>query len=335
MTEPMKILVTGAAGFLGTRLIRTLLSEGSPFANVSTIVAADIADCHVDDPRVDVRTGSISDAHVVEAIADHDLDVVFHLAAVLSGQSEAEFDTGLRVNVDATRALLEAFRRLDTGPRFVFASSVAVFGGRLPDVVPDDMALWPQSSYGTEKAIAELMVTDYSRRGYIDGISCRLPTVAIRPGKPNSALSSFVSGIIREPLAGIESVCPVPLDTRLWITSPRVVTQNLIHAARLQTVRLEARRSVNLPGICVTPQEMLASLERLAGPAVRQRVRCSLDHAMMRVVLTWPGNFDIARALNLGFSVDRTVDEIIQQFMADENVSAASYRRDSASGQPR
>jgi nucleoside-diphosphate-sugar epimerase len=331
----MKILVTGAAGFLGTRLIRTLLSEGSPIADISSIVAADVADCHVDDPRVDVRTGSISDAHFVESIADDDLDVVFHLAAVLSGQSEAEFDTGLRVNVDATRALLEVFRALDTRPRFVFASSVAVFGGQLPDVVPDDMALWPQSSYGTEKAIAELMVSDYSRRGYIDGISCRLPTVAIRPGTPNSALSSFVSGIVREPLAGVESVCPVPLDTRLWITSPRVVTRNLIHAARLETLRLEARRSVNLPGICVTPEEMLASLERLAGPTVRQRVRCVLDHAMMRVVLTWPGNFDIARPLNLGFSVDRTVDEIIQQFMADENVSAASYRRDSASGQPR
>lgn len=331
----MKILVTGAAGFLGTRLIRTILSPDSPFGDVSAVVAADVAGCPVDDPRVDVRTGSITDARFVESIAGDDIDVVFHLAAVLSGQSEAEFDTGLRVNVDATRALLEAFRRLDTRPRFVFASSVAVFGGQLPDVVPDNMALWPQSSYGTEKAIAELLVSDYSRRGYVDGISCRLPTVAIRPGKPNSALSSFVSGIVREPLAGIESVCPVPLDTPLWITSPRVVTENLIHAARLETVRLEARRSVNLPGICVTPEQMLRCLERLAGSTVRQRVRCALDHEMMRVVLTWPGNFDSTRPLNLGFAADRTIDDIIQQFIDEQHVTGASYRRDSASGRLR
>jgi nucleoside-diphosphate-sugar epimerase len=331
----MKILVTGAGGFLGTRLIRAILSAGSPFANVSTIVAADTASWQIADPRVDIRTNSVTDTDFLDTIVSDGVDIVFHLAAVLSGQSEADFDAGLRVNVDGTRALLEACRRLDRRPRFVFASSVAVFGGPLPEVVPEDMALWPQSSYGTEKAIAELLVGDYSRRGYIDGISCRLPTVAIRPGRPNSALSSFVSGIIREPLAGIESVCPVPLDTPLWITSPRVVTENLIHAARMETLRLEARRSVNFPGITVTPEQMLASLQRLAGASVRELVRSELDHEMMRVVLTWPGNFDITRPLALGFTVDRTVDDIIRQFIHEQNVSGASYRRDSASGQLR
>jgi nucleoside-diphosphate-sugar epimerase len=331
----MKILVTGAGGFLGTRLIRAILSAGSPFANVSTIVAADTASWQIADPRVDIRTNSVTDTDFLDTIVSDGVDIVFHLAAVLSGQSEADFDAGLRVNVDGTRALLEACRRLDRRPRFVFASSVAVFGGPLPEVVPEDMALWPQSSYGTEKAIAELLVGDYSRRGYIDGISCRLPTVAIRPGRPNSALSSFVSGIIREPLAGIESVCPVPLDTPLWITSPRVVTENLIHAARMETLRLEARRSVNFPGITVTPEQMLASLQRLAGASVRELVRAELDHEMMRVVLTWPGNFDITRPLALGFTVDRTVDDIIRQFMDEQNVSGASYRRDSASNQLR
>jgi nucleoside-diphosphate-sugar epimerase len=326
--------VTGAAGFLGTRLIRTILSSGSPFPSTAAIVAADTAACPVADERVDSRTGSITDSAFVASIAE-DGDVVFHLAAVLSGQSEAEFDLGMRVNVEATHALLEAFRALDTRPRFVFASSVAVFGGKLPDPVPDDMALWPQSSYGTEKAIAELLVSDYSRRGYVDGISCRLPTVAIRPGKPNSALSSFVSGIIREPLAGVEAVCPVPLDTPLWITSPDVVIANLIHAARIDTSRLEARRAVNLPGISVTPAEMLASLDRLAGSSVRNRVRCELDHQMMRVVLTWPGNFDVSRPLGLGFTADRDVDGIVQQFMDEQGFSAASYRRDSASGRSR
>jgi D-erythronate 2-dehydrogenase len=328
----MTILVTGAAGFLGTRLIRAILAPGSKLADVSSIVAADIAPCPVEDGRLRIQTGSIADARFVDSIAAQDVNLVFHLAAVLSGQSEAEFDTGLRVNVDATRALLEAFRGLNTRPRFVFASSVAVFGGPLPDVVPENMALTPQSSYGTEKAIAELLVSDYSRRGYIDGISCRLPTVAIRPGKPNSALSSFVSGIVREPLAGVESVCPVPLDTRLWITSPAVVIDNLLHAARIDTARLEARRSVNLPGISVTAAEMLASLERLAGTTARKRVRCELNQEMMRVVLTWPGDFDITRPLNLGFVVDRTIDQIIQQFMDEQGVSAASYRPDSASG---
>lgn len=328
----MTILVTGAAGFLGTRLIRAILSPRSKLADVSSIVAADIVPCPVEDKRLRIQSGSITDAQFVDSIAARDVNLVFHLAAVLSGQSEAEFDTGLRVNVDATRALLEAFRGRNTRPRFVFASSVAVFGGPLPDFIPEDMALRPQSSYGTEKAIAELLVSDYSRRGYIDGISCRLPTVAIRPGKPNSALSSFVSGIVREPLAGVESVCPVPLDTRLWITSPAVVTDNLIHAARIDPARLEARRSVNLPGISVTPAEMLASLERLAGTTARKRVRCELNQEMMRVVLTWPGDFDITRPLNLGFGVDRTIDQIIQQFIDEQGVNAASYRPDSASG---
>jgi nucleoside-diphosphate-sugar epimerase len=331
----MKILVTGAAGFLGTRLIRTILSPRSPFPPESTIIAADTVACSIADERVDPRTGSITDSGFVASIAVDDVNVVFHLAAVLSGQSEADFDLGMRVNVDATRALLEAFRALDTRPRFVFASSVAVFGGSLPDPVPDDMALWPQSSYGIEKSIAELLVSDYSRRRYVDGISCRLPTVAIRPGKPNSALSSFVSGIIREPLAGLEAVCPVPLDTPLWITSPDVVIQNLVHAARMDTSQLEARRAVNLPGISVTAADMLASLERLAGTSVRNRVRCELDHQMMRVVLTWPGNFDMSRPLQLGFIADRDIDGIVQQFMDEQGFNAASYRRDSAAGRSR
>lgn len=310
----MKVLVTGAAGFLGRRLIEALLSSTARPA-VSSLLAVDVAPCPVDDPRIDSRIGSITDPPLVAGIVQ-DVDLVYHLAAVLSGQSEAEFDTGMRVNVDATRGLLEACRRLATPPRFVFASSVAVFGGPLPAVVPEDVALWPQSSYGAEKAIAELLVGDYSRRGFVDGISCRLPTVAIRPGTPNSALSSFVSGIVREPLAGLESVLPVPLDMPLWITSPDVVTKNLVHAGRLPTADLGERRALNLPGLSVTPAEMLASLERLGGAAARARVRCEPDHRMMRIVGTWPGAFDIGRPLRLGFVADPDVDSIVSQFMA-------------------
>ena len=317
-------LITGAAGFLGSRLINALLSERSDLPGISRVIAADVAPCAVDDPRIDRRIGTISDVTFVDSIVDSDVDVVYHLAAVLSGQSEAEFDLGMRINVDATRRLLEACARLTTVPRFVFSSSIAVFGGPLPTVVPEDMALRPQSSYGTEKAIGELLVADYSRRAWIDGISCRLPTVAIRPGQPNSALSSFVSGIIREPLAGVESVCPVPLDTRVWITSPEVVIGNLIHAARVPTSSLEGRRALNFPGLSVTPAEMLASLEHLGGPAARARVRCEIDPVMMRVVGTWPGAFDISRPVSLGFRGDRDIDSVVRQFMAEAGYETAS-----------
>jgi nucleoside-diphosphate-sugar epimerase len=314
----MKILVTGAAGFLGSRLIAALLSgrDGLP---ITRIVAADTSSCQNDDPRVDCRTGTITDADFVTSIVERDVDVVYHLAAVLSGQAEAEFDLGMQVNVDATRSVLEACRRLKKAPRFVFASSLAVFGGPLPDVVPEDMVVLPQTSYGTEKAIAEFLVNEYSRRDVIDGIVCRLPTIAVRAGAPNSAMSSFVSGIIREPLAGIDSVCPVPLDTRIWISSPEVVIENLVHAGRMPAATLDGRRALNLPGLCVTPSEMLASLERLGGAAARARVRCETDQRTMRMVCGWPGAFDVSRPLRLGFIADRDIDSVVRQFMAERS----------------
>jgi nucleoside-diphosphate-sugar epimerase len=310
----MKVLVTGAAGFLGSRIINALLAGTGSLPEVSRIVAADTSACPIADPRVDSRTGTIVDPQFIAAIVEHEVDVVFHLAAVLSGQSEAEFDLGMRVNVDATRNLLDACRALRTTPRFVFASTLAIFGGALPDVVPEDSVLRPQSSYGTEKAIAELLVSDYSRRGFVDGIICRLATVTVRPGAPNSALSSFVSGIIREPLAGIDAVCPVPLDTRLWISSPGAVTTNLVHAARLPTASLDGRLALTLPGLSVTPAEMLASLERAGGPAARARVRCEIDPHVARVVSTWPGTLDDSRARRLGFIGDQDFDEIVRQY---------------------
>ena len=279
----MKILITGAGGFLGRRLARALLAGAPGLPEVSTLVAVDTAASPIDDPRVDWRAGTITDDAFTASIVERDLDLVYHLAAVVSGQAEAEFDLGMRVNVDATRALLDACRRLEKPPRFIFTSTVAVFGGPLPPVVPDSAAVTPQSSYGSAKAIDELLVNEYSRRGFIDGIVCRLPTIAVRPGAPNAAASSFVSGIVREPLAGIDTVCPVPLETRLWISSPDVVTQNLVHAARLDASALEGRRNINLPGGTVTAAEMLASLERLAGAEVRSRVRCEIDQRIWRL----------------------------------------------------
>lgn len=315
----MAVLVTGAAGFLGARLVRALLASRT---ELETIIAADLTACPVADPRVDVRVGSIADPSFVASVVGDRIDGVFHLAAVLSGQSEAEFDAGMRINFDATRGLLDACRALGTRPRFVFTSSIAVFGGPLPEIVPEDMALRPQSSYGSEKAMAELLVSDYSRRGFVDGVACRLPTIAVRPGAPNSALSSFVSGIIREPVAGIEAICPVPLDTRIWISSPEVVTKNLLHAGSMATTALDVRRAINLPGLSVTPAEMLASLERVAGAAARARVRAEPDHRLMRVVCTWPAAFDVSRARQLGFSQDTDVDAIVRQFVSDASRGA-------------
>ena len=312
----MKVLVTGAAGFLGRRVIDALLARADNMGPVSHVIAADLIPCPIADSRVDSRIGTIADAQFLEANVDSDVAVVCHLAAVLSGQSETEFDVGMRINVDATRALLEACRRLTRPPRFVFSSTTAVFGGPLPAIVPDDMAVRPQSSYGAAKAIAEHLVTEYSRRGFIDGVVCRVPTVAVRPGAPNSAVSSFVSGIIREPLSGIESVCPVPLDLPLWISSPDVVTQNLAHAVRLPAAALGGQRTVNLPGLSVTPAEMLDSLERLGGAEARARVRCEIDPRIAGMVGTWPGNFDVSRALGLGFSPDHDIDAVVRQFIA-------------------
>ncbi len=311
----MTVLVTGGAGFLGTRLIQALLAAPEPPARVLCI---DRTASPLDDSRVESRIGSITDRAFVDTVVTEDVTTIWHLAAVLSGQSEAEFDTGLAVNLGGTTALLERCRAVGRRPRFVFSSTVAVFGGPLPEVVPEDFVLRPQSSYGTAKAMAELLVLEYGRRGFVDAAVCRVPTVAIRPGVPNSALSSFVSGIVREPLAGVGSVCPVPLDTRLWVASPAVTTANLAHAGTLTAEALGDVRTVNLPGITVTPGDLLDSLERVGGAEARARVRLERDERIDRVVQTWPGAFDVTRALALGFVRDADADAIVTQYVADQ-----------------
>ncbi len=319
----MKVLVTGAAGFLGRRLITALLDAANAGIGVSKVMAVDIGPCDLSDPRIESRTGSINDPAFLETVVERDVDVVYHLAAVLSGQAEAEFDIGMQVNVDGTRTLLEACRKQPARPpRFVFGSSLAVFGGPMPEVVPENMALQPQSSYGAEKAIGELLVSEYSRRGFIDGIVCRLPTISVRPGKPNSAASSFVSGIIREPVAGIESVCPVPLDTRLWISSPDAVIRNLVRAASLSSAALAGRRILDLPGLTVTPAQMLDSLARLGGAKARALARHQEDERIKDIVCSWPGAFDVGRALALGFTGDESVDAIVSQYIMAQASSA-------------
>ncbi len=309
----MKIAITGGGGFLGRLLAQALL--GDP--RVERLVLADAVPlgAWTDDPRVEALCVNLSEPAAAASIAAG-AEVILHLAAVLSGQSDSDFEQGMSVNVDATRRLLEAARAGGRRPRFVFTSSLAVFGPPLPAVVTDHTAVFPQSSYGAGKAIAELLVCDYSRRGFVDGRVLRLPTICVRPGKPNAAASSFVSGIIREPLNGERAVCPVPRDLELWLSSPDSAVRNLVHGALLSAELIGPNRIINLPGISVTVDEMVASLERLAGAEAAARIEFTEDPLVRRIVASWPARFDMARALGLGFVGDQAFDRIIHGYVA-------------------
>jgi nucleoside-diphosphate-sugar epimerase len=320
----MRIVITGAAGFLGSRLARAILERG-PLTDASgnsrevrQLVLVDVSPPAVLDSRVSAVTGDLADPALLEGVVTPDTDSIFHLAAVVSGQAEAEFDTGMRVNLDATRALLERCRKLPRPPKFVFASSLAVFGGALPDPVPDDAVLTPQTSYGTQKAISEMLVYDMTRKGFIDGRSLRLPTITVRPGKPNKAASSFASGIIREPLAGVDAICPVARDTRVWVSSPRTVIANFIVGHEAAAAKFAHTRSVNVPGILVGVGEMVAALRRIAGDAVADRVKWQLDPATDRIVQTWPARFAPVLGPALGMRADPDFDSIVRAYIADE-----------------
>jgi len=321
----MRIVITGGAGFLGTRLARKLLERGSLVDAAGTsrplreLVLLDMTAAAVDDQRVTAVAGDLADPAVIERVVTADTDSIFHLAAVVSGQAEAEFDTGMRVNLDATRALLERCRKLSKPPKFVFTSSLAVFGGKLPDPVPDDAPLTPQTSYGAQKAIGELLVYDMTRKGFIDGRSLRLPTVTVRPGKPNKAASSFASGIIREPLSGIDAVCPVPPQTEIWITSPRQVIDNLIVGHDVAAAKFPGdTRSVNVPGLRISVAAMVDALRRVAGDPVAARVEWRVDPAIDRIVRTWPPNFAPRLGPALGMAADTNFDDIVRAYMADD-----------------
>jgi nucleoside-diphosphate-sugar epimerase len=320
----MRIVITGAAGFLGSRLARAILEHGSltdargELRDVRELVLLDVVPAALSDPRVSVVTGDLADPALVERVVTDDTDSIFHLAAIVSGQAEAEFDTGMRVNLDATRALLERCRRLFRPPKFVFASSLAVFGGRLPDPVPDDAVLTPQTSYGTQKAIGEMLVYDMTRKGSVDGRSLRLPTISVRPGKPNRAASSFASGIIREPLSGVDAICPVARDTRVWVSSPRTVIANLIVGHEAPAEQFSHTRSVNVPGILVSVGEMVDALRRIAGDAVADRVKWHLDPTIDRIVSTWPARFAPALGPALGMRADPDFDSIVRAYIADD-----------------
>jgi nucleoside-diphosphate-sugar epimerase len=324
----MNVSITGGAGFLGARLARALLSRGTLRGQdgreqrIARLTLVDVAPPRGrEDPRVRTVVGSIADPAVVELALGPDTDAVFHLAAIVSGQAEADFDLGMRINFDATRLLLERARRNENRPRVVFTSSVAVFGGALPPVVQDDTAAMPQSSYGAQKLMSELLVQDYSRKGFIDGRALRMPTICVRPGAPNKAASSFASGIIREPLAGQDAVCPVPPETVMWLMSPGKAIDNLVHGHDLDAGELGPSRVVNMPGLSVTVRDMVAALERVAGPAVSRRIRWERDPAVVRIVSSWPGRFATPRALALGFHADGSFEEIVRAHVAETSAS--------------
>lgn len=270
--------------------------------------------------EVESAVADLADDGVADALVASRPEIIFHLAAVLSGEAEADLEKGYRVNLDGTRLLLDAVRRMGGGyrPRLVFASSIAVFGAPLPDVIGDDQCTAPLTSYGTQKAIAELLLSDYTRRGFVDGVGIRLPTICVRPGRPNRAASSFFSSIIREPLNGEEAVLPVPDDVRHWHASPRAAVGFLVHAAGLDGAVLGDRRCLTMPGVSATVTEQIEALRRVAGEEAVRRIRREPDETITRIVAGWPRNFDARRARALGFRAEEDFEEIVRVYVEDE-----------------
>ena len=303
-----KILITGGGGFIGSRLAQALKAK-DPAAQIALL---DVAFPDAVKKSFHCLEGDLASPLVIEQAMGTDTDSVFHLAAVVSGGAEADFDLGYHVNMDGTRALLEACRKQAKPPKVVYASSVAAFGGVLPEVLDDSTTPAPQTSYGTQKVIGEYLVADYTRKGFIDGRSMRLPTVVVRPGKPNLAASSFASGIIREPLAGATSECPVPDSTGVWILSPRRVVEAFVHAHDLPSSAWPTTRVVNLPGITLTVRQMIDAMGRVAGSDTVARVKFVPDARIQGIVKTWPVRFRTERATAMGFKADGDFESIVR-----------------------
>jgi nucleoside-diphosphate-sugar epimerase len=324
----MKVVITGGGGFLGLRLARALLARGKLSAAagaqqpLSSLVLLDSAfpTPVPDDLRLKAVVGDISDPETIARAVAPDTATVFHLAAVVSGAAEADFDLGMRVNLEGTRLLLERLRHCARPARVVFASSVAAFGGELPPVLDDSTTPFPQTSYGTQKVVGEYLIADYSRKGFVDGRSLRLPTIVVRPGKPNAAASSFASGIVREPLNGVASECPVDEATGVWLLSPKRVIEAFVHAHELPGAAWGTRRVVNLPGITATVAQMLDALGRVAGRAAAERVVFKPDARIQAIVRTWPVRFETPRALSMGFRADADIETVIRDYIADEGI---------------
>lgn len=314
----MRVVITGGAGFLGSLLARRLLAEplalgGGPAAPVDELVLLDLAAPAVSDERVRPVVGELA------AIADlDDVDAVFHLAGVVSGAAEADFDLGMRTNIDGTRAVLEYTRRHRVPPVLVFSSSLAVFGSEGPiGPVDDDTLPRPQTSYGIQKFVGEQLVADYTRKGFVRGRSVRLMTVSVRPGRPNAAASGFLSGIIREPVAGQRAVCPVPPDTPVALSSPARTLAGLLRAAEVDDETWGSRTAMNLPGLATTPRLMAAALDRVAGAGTSDLIDWTDDPVIRAMVRTWPAEVRTTRAERLGLTADTSFDDIVRAYVTD------------------
>lgn len=315
----MKVVILGGHGFLGHMLAQRLLQMGDlkgrddASHTIDEIITADQIAPLFPLESVTSVIGDITDPDFLNQVIDEDVTSIFHLAAVVSSAAEADFDLGMRVNLDATRNILERCRALPKPPRLIFTSSVAVFGNP-PAVVQDDTPALPLSSYGTQKVIGEYLINEYTRKGFVDGRCIRLPTISVRPGKPNKAASSFLSSILREPLQGLEAICPVPQDLLVWIQSPHTAIENLIHAHETPSrAWVDGPRTLNLPGLTVSVYEMVEALKRAGGD--HSLIRWEPDQDIARLVGSWPGSMNTVRADRMGFKKDESIDEIIQVFV--------------------
>jgi len=318
----MHILVTGAAGMIGRKLTARLVKDGR--LNGQKIDRLTLIDVVAPDKpsgftgTLELSASDLSSPGAATTAAADRPDVIFHLAGVVSGEAEIDFEKGYRVNLDGTRALLEAIRAADYKPKVVFTSSIAVFGAPFPSSIPDDFHLTPLTSYGTQKAICELLLADYTRRGFLDGVGIRLPTICVRPGKPNKAASGFFSGIIREPLAGQEALLPVAETVRHTHASPRAAVGFLLHAAGLTRQQLGERINLSMPGVSCTVGEQIEALRRVAGSKVAARIRRVPDELVQRIVSGWAARLDARRARDLGFQAEGRFDDIIRAHIEDE-----------------
>jgi len=320
----MHILITGAAGMIGRKLTERLgidrALNGQPVEKLTLIDIVAPARLAGFSDREKTRAADLADPGVAEKAVSERPEVIFHLAGVVSGEAELDFEKGYRTNLDGMRALLEAIRKTGDGykPRVIFTPSIAVFGAPFPHAIPDDFHLTPLTSYGAQKAMCELLLADHHRRGMLDGVGIRLPTICVRPGKPNKAASGFFSGIIREPLAGQEAVLPVADTVRHTHASPRAAVGFLVHAASLTREQLGSRINLAMPGVSCTVAEQIEALRRVAGDKVAARIKPAPDELIKRIVAGWPQRIEAKRAAALGFAAEKSFDEIIKTHIADE-----------------
>ena len=320
------ILIVGAAGMIGRKLVERLIADGGLAGRpVDRLTLVDV----IEPPQPAGFTGEVHRAALdlsapgaATNAVQHKPDLVFHLAAIVSGEAEADLDKGYRINLDGTRLLLDAIRQHPDAPaykpRVVFSSSIAVFGGNLPDVVPEDFRLTPQTSYGAQKAMGELFLADYARKGLIEGVGVRLPTIVVRPGKPNLAASGFFSGIIREPLAGLPAILPVADTVQHWMTSPRSAVGFLIHAATIDTARLGPMPNLSMPGLAVTIAEQIEALRTVAGNDAVALIRREPNPGIVRIVDGWVRGLDASRAESLGFTAEKSFEAMVRAHIEDE-----------------